>query len=431
MSALDTRTFRADNLEQALGDVRNLLGPEAIVLRQREGIVGGIGGFFGKRCVEVDVEVPDTENVRREAEAAMPAARRLERLYGRRHVSTSGGTDRGHSASRPTTTIRATSSGRCSTSRRSSPRLSPKRWTSSPAAAAEPLAPEATPVRASRRCAIEPVAQLSPQPAGQDCRAAATGAELVPTSPSGSMSLTVALTSAGIDLRLAESIVSDADSQLRVFDPAEPFENQVRQALAARIPTRRLGGRFRRRVIALVGAPGSGKTSAAARLCEAHVASGRRVIALSLEPVRRTLELGRRTEALDVELIAADHPGLIDFALARLARAEIVIVDTPGIAPGDEAGWARLAMLLGPIAPHETHLLLPGTLDSAAIDANLGSASEKLQVDRLMLTHLDGSTGPGPAVSAAIRAGIPISATASATKLVPADSYRLAERILP
>ncbi len=122
-------------------------------------------------------------------------------------------------------------------------------------------------------------------------------------------SITLSLTRAGLDLRLAESIVSDADAQLRTFDPVEPFENQVRQMLASRIPTRRLQGRFRRRVIALVGAPGSGRKTSAARLCDAHAAAGRRVVALSLEPVRQTLELGRQTEGLDVELISADHPG--------------------------------------------------------------------------------------------------------------------------
>ncbi|HEX4521721.1 MAG TPA: AAA family ATPase [Gaiellaceae bacterium] len=416
MSALETRTFRADNLEQALGDVRNLLGPEAIVLRQREGIVGGIGGFFGKRCVEVDVELPVDDGAPKPI--AMPA-----RAVTNAYFSSES--------------LRAVEADEDDPGDLFRDLLDESSVFASTLADALDEPVDVAPEPESIRFDFEPIAAMPviPEPSLPEppppIAASAPSAELVPASAVGSMSLTVALTSAGIDLRLAESIVSDADSQLRVFDPTEPFANQVREMLAARIPTRRLGGRFRRRVIALVGAPGSGKTSAAARLCEAHVASGRRVVALSLEPVRRTLELGRQTEALDIELITADHPALIDFALTRLARAETVIVDTPGIAAGDEAGWARLAMLLGPIAPHETHLLLPGTLDAAGIDAGLGSASEKLRIDRLMLTHLEGPMGSGPAVSAAIRAGIPISATASPFRVVPADPYRLAARILP
>jgi flagellar biosynthesis GTPase FlhF len=423
MSVLETRTFRADNLEQALGDVRNLLGPEAIVLRQREGIVGGIGGFFGKRCVEVDVELPPVEASAKPS--AMPA----------RAVSSA------YFSSESLSAVEPDDDDPGDLFRNLLDESSVFASTLADAMDEQPSAgvPDPDPVRLD----FEPIdaTPATPTPALREAPpaivASVSRAELVPVSAFGPASLTIALTSAGIDLRLAESIVSDAESQLRVFDPTEPFVNQVREMLAARIPTRRLGARFRRRVIALVGAPGSGKTSAAARLCEAHVASGRRVIVLSLEPVRRALELVRQTEALDVELITVDHPGLIDFALRHIGGAETVIVDTPGIAPGDEAGWARLAMLLGPIAPHESHLLVPGTLDAAGIDASLGSASERLQIDRLILTNLDeapgleAGSGPGPAVSAAIRAGIPISATASATLLVPADPYRLATRILP
>src|SRR3954469_15773967 len=52
----ERRTYRAETLEQALQAVSDELGPEAIVVTQREGVVGGIGGFFGKRCVELEVE---------------------------------------------------------------------------------------------------------------------------------------------------------------------------------------------------------------------------------------------------------------------------------------------------------------------------------------------------------------------------------------
>lgn len=50
------RTFRASTLEELLPQIREQLGPDAIVVRQRDGLMGGIGGFFQQRFVEVDAK---------------------------------------------------------------------------------------------------------------------------------------------------------------------------------------------------------------------------------------------------------------------------------------------------------------------------------------------------------------------------------------
>src|SRR3954449_5965584 len=52
----DTRTFRGASLEELLPQIREELGPDALITRQRDGIVGGIGGFFGKKTVEVEAQ---------------------------------------------------------------------------------------------------------------------------------------------------------------------------------------------------------------------------------------------------------------------------------------------------------------------------------------------------------------------------------------
>lgn len=54
----ETRTYRGGSLEELLPQILAELGPEAVITKQREGVVGGLGGFFGKRCVEVEVELP-------------------------------------------------------------------------------------------------------------------------------------------------------------------------------------------------------------------------------------------------------------------------------------------------------------------------------------------------------------------------------------
>ena len=50
----DTRTYRGTSLDEILPRIREELGPDAVITRQREGTVGGVGGFFAKRMVEVE-----------------------------------------------------------------------------------------------------------------------------------------------------------------------------------------------------------------------------------------------------------------------------------------------------------------------------------------------------------------------------------------
>src|SRR3954465_5403215 len=56
--APDVKTFRGRSLEEVLPRIRAELGPDAIVLRRREGLGGGGGGFFQRPSVEVDARAP-------------------------------------------------------------------------------------------------------------------------------------------------------------------------------------------------------------------------------------------------------------------------------------------------------------------------------------------------------------------------------------
>ena len=52
----ETRTYRGASLEELLPTIRAELGDGAVITRQREGVIGGFAGFFGKRCVEVEAQ---------------------------------------------------------------------------------------------------------------------------------------------------------------------------------------------------------------------------------------------------------------------------------------------------------------------------------------------------------------------------------------
>src|SRR5689334_20815936 len=54
----DVKTFRGRSLEEILPQIREELGPDAIVLRRREGLTGGVGGFFQRPYIEVDARPP-------------------------------------------------------------------------------------------------------------------------------------------------------------------------------------------------------------------------------------------------------------------------------------------------------------------------------------------------------------------------------------
>src|SRR3954467_2507133 len=55
------KTFRGTSLEELLPQIRAELGPDAIVLRRREGTAGGVKGFFARPYVEVDARAPTAE----------------------------------------------------------------------------------------------------------------------------------------------------------------------------------------------------------------------------------------------------------------------------------------------------------------------------------------------------------------------------------
>src|SRR3954452_22431378 len=55
----ETKTFRGRSLEEVLPQIKADLGPDAEIIRQREGLTGGVGGFFQRACIEVEARPGD------------------------------------------------------------------------------------------------------------------------------------------------------------------------------------------------------------------------------------------------------------------------------------------------------------------------------------------------------------------------------------
>src|SRR4051794_27340248 len=54
----NTYTFRGRSLDELVPKIREQLGDDAIIVARRETTSGGVGGFFARREIEVDVRPP-------------------------------------------------------------------------------------------------------------------------------------------------------------------------------------------------------------------------------------------------------------------------------------------------------------------------------------------------------------------------------------
>ncbi len=381
----ETHTYRGDSLEAILPRIREELGDQAVITRQREGIVGGVAGFFGKRMVEVEARAtpPAGFDVYDEEPAAENAL--LRELY-----------------------------------RQAKPFAEhlDEQLTAAPAPqpAAAP-APAPLPLELEEELQRVDEFLASPPPLTEEA------------------ALRAALARSGVPGPVVDSLLGEIALHMRPFDQVEPLAEQARRALARRIKVKH-GWKTQRRTIALVGPAGAGRTLTAAKLCHAYAsATDLSVAAISMEPARKALRLGTLTELVSVGLEIADHPDVVAVARRRVSKSKLVVADTPAVEPGDPASVARLAALLEALKPDETHLVVPASLDAQTVRLLLLDLQERTRVDRLLLTQTDEAGAAGGAVGVSLSANVPVSYVAAGrlpiSGLRPAEPADLARLVVP
>jgi flagellar biosynthesis GTPase FlhF len=404
------RVYRGATLEDLLPQIREELGDDAVITHQREGIVGGIGGFFGKRCVEV------------EACAAQWLGIDVDGTSAVRGVPTGFVSD---AYAQPDEDELLAEVAANPVIRQLIGQSTP--FAEHLDAAFDDLG------EADFEVEVAPAEPAPPSPAQPDDR---SDAGLPSPSDDGTDLLAAgardALAAAGLSLRLADAVVEEAVHHLRPFALEEAFTTQVRRALGRRIRVEH-GFAGDRRTIVLVGASGGGRTLAAARLARGYAQAGTfRVAVLDLASEDGSERLRGLLAGTDVELRAAStQVEAAQHAYELSGPRRILVIDTPPLSAGAPESAEALTALLAALAPDEIHAVVPATTDVGATERMLDTAARSgLRVDRLLLSRLDEVPRPGGVVGLAVERGLAVSFVATGREpergLRPADPVLLA-----
>lgn len=419
----EVRTYRGSSIEELLPRIRAELGAGAVILCQREGLVGGIGGFFQKRCVEVearsggpgiDVYDEDVEAgaassadvVEAEAAEELAATVAFKAVPGPLPMRNDAATREGLSTPAVQELVRQ----------------------------AQPFA------EMLEGAATDEVAEPAP--------AAAETPE--PNRSKAAENLRDGLVAGGVGTDLAGEIVDAVVASALPFANSGRLRTLVRDELALRVPVAEAAAPGRR-TVAVVGPAGAGKTAAIAGIAVAYAGAGRTVACLAVDPsdggaalesmladanvlvtAVTAKQLGAlcRAGAKDGGKGVASQPGDDGQLAAAVARADLVLIDTPASFAGAD-GLPALGKALKAAGVDETHLALrAGT--AAAVGAELADGLAALRPNRLLLTGAAETAHVGGALDVAIRRELPLGYVADGPdSIAPAEARALASRVTP
>lgn len=165
------------------------------------------------------------------------------------------------------------------------------------------------------------------------------------------------------------------------------------------------------RQVALVGPPGSGKTTTLVNLAARYGVARRRPTQILTADVNRIAaadQLRTLAAILGIPCDVTDTPLILARQLELYSSKELVLIDTPGFGFREMEDASELAIFLATQPEMETHLVLSASMKPSDMSRVLDSYAV-FRPSKLIFTHLDETARYGALVSEASRRDLPIS----------------------
>ena len=193
-------------------------------------------------------------------------------------------------------------------------------------------------------------------------------------------------------------------------------------------------------VIMMAGLQGAGKTTTAAKLAGKFKLKGKKPLLVACDVYRpaaiRQLQINGEKQGVEV-FSMGDSQKPADIAKAALAHAEksgnsLIILDTAGRLHVDEEMMAELQEIKQAVTVHQTILVVDAMTGQDAVNV-ADTFNQKIGIDGVIVTKLDGDTRGGAALSIRAVTGCPILYVGMGEKLSDLEQFypdRMASRIL-
>ena len=228
----------------------------------------------------------------------------------------------------------------------------------------------------------------------------------------------------GFDPVLAEELVREL-MQGGVPRTAAGFRIPARQALGRIVkscPPPWQAGDRKRRVVALVGPTGVGKTTTLAKIAARALLDERQKVALITFDTYRigaAEQIAHYGNLMDAPTFVARDRAELCTALSRCQEAQLVLIDTAGRSSMEDVN--RQAELARSVPGVELHLVL-SAVTSATDLASIARRYRPLQPSQLIFTKVDEASAPGGLLSALAVAQRPVGCIANGQR-VPEDIH--------